>query len=186
MKRILVFGLTVTLALLFLQVTSYSREASQKRGKNLYRLVKNKTLKVYLENIISEDEKISNEDFKKMLSDIISARKKESFEVTGTKEEAEVVVDATLLDFIYLDKDPVDHLAGGTYGLLIDAMVKQNYARINAKFIVKRVRDNRKLWSRKYYVTVTQTEMPEPDSIPKVLKECCNRFIFLCFGKPKR
>ena len=186
MKKITVLALISFLVLFFIQTTSHSREASQKRGKNLYNLVKNKTLKVYLGDVTSENEKISSENFKKTVNDILSSRTKESFEITDSKNTAEVIVNATLLDFKYLKDDPVDHLAGGTAGLIVDAFVNQNYARIDAKFTVIRSKDGRKLWSRKFYVTVTQANMPESDSIPKVLKECCNRFIFLCFGKSKR
>lgn len=164
----------------------YARPTMHRRGKNLHRLVDHKTLKIYLGDIESNSNKISKELFKKTIKDFLAARNKENFVITDTKDTAQVIINATLLDFKYLEKDPVDHLAGGWTGLLIDAAVDQNYARIDAEFEVIRVKDGRKLWNRKYYSTVTEGDMPEEESIPKVLNTCCKQFVFLCFSKSKR
>lgn len=156
------------------------------RGKNLYHLVEGKKLKVYLSNFQSDTEKISPEDFKTIFRDSLIARKKENFEVVEDKESADVLIDCNILSFKYLEKDPIDNVIGGTTALIVDALVSQNYAKVQVDFSVIRASDNRRLWHDRFVSSVTESDMPEPDSIPKVLKECSKRFIFLCFGKPKR
>ena len=165
----------------------YARESRSGRSKNLYRLVKDrKTLKVYLSNIESDAEEISSDIFRKTISDFLSKRGKENFLITDNKEAAEIVIDAKIIDYKYLEDDPVDQLAGGLTGLFVDAAVKQNYARIDVEFTVIRTRDSRRLWYRNFYSTVTESDMPEEESIPKVLKQCCKQFVFLCFSRSKR
>lgn len=164
----------------------YARGTRGARAKNLYPLVEHKTLKVYLGSIESESEKVSSEEFREALRDFLQSRKKENFIVTDTKEEAKIIINAKLLDYKYLEDDPVDQLSGGLTGLLVDAAVSQNYARVDVEFTVLRTKDNRKLWHREFYSTVTESDMPEPESIPKVLKQSCKQFVFLCFGKSKR
>lgn len=156
------------------------------RGKNLYHLVEGRTLRVYLALFQSDTEKISADIFKNILKETLAARKKESFEIVEDKESAEVVINCNMLAFKYLEKDPVDNIIGGATALLVDAAVDQNYAQVQAEFTVLRANDNRRLWHDRIITSVTQSDMPEPDSIPKVLKECSKRFIFLCFGKPKK
>lgn len=155
------------------------------RGKNLYHLVEGKALKVYLNEFKSASEKVSTEVFKNILKEALVSRKKENFEVVEKSESAEIIVDCNILGFKYLEEDPVDQVMGAT-ALIADALVTQNYAQIQVEFQVLRVKDNRRLWRDKFVTSVTQTDMPESDSIPKVLKECSKRFIHLCFGKPKK
>lgn len=176
MKKIIL----ILFCLSFICAPAYARE------KNLYRLVEAGTLKVYLADFQSDVEKVSPEIFKGILKETLATRKKENFEIVENKESANVVINSKILTYKYLAKDPVDNVIGGTTALIVDAMVAQNYAQVKIEFTVKNQIDDRKLWSDKIVTSVTQTNMPEPDSIPKVLKECSKRFIFLCFGKPKR
>lgn len=164
----------------------YAREPMHRRGKNLYRLVEGKTLKVYLGSIESETEKISPEEFRRTLKNLLLGRHKERFVITDSKESAKIIINAKILNFKYLEEDPVDQIVGGLSALLVDAAVTQNYARVDAEFTVIKAKDGKRIWHREFYTTVTESDMPEPESIPKVLKECCKRFVFLCFGKPKR
>lgn len=165
----------------------YARESRSGRTKNLYGLVKdNKTLKVYLGSVESDAGEISSDVFRKVLKDFLSKRGKENFLITDTKEAAEVVIDAKIIDYKYLEEDPVDQISGGLTGLFVDAAVKQNYARIDVDFTVIRTRDSRKLWQRNFYSTVTESDMPPEASIPKVLEQCCKQFVFLCFSSSKR
>lgn len=167
------------LFLLFVCPPAYARE------KNLYHLVEGKSLRVYLGDFKSDTEKISGEVFKDILKDTLIARKKESFKVLTERESAEVIVECNVLTFKYLEKDPIDQVMGTT-ALIADALIDQNYAQVHVEFSVYRRSDNRRLWKNKFVTSVTQSNMPEPDSIPKVLVECARRFIFLCFGKPKK
>lgn len=182
-------GFIVVICFLFLisiVESLYAREPRPARAKNLYRLVENRALKVYLGSIESESEKVSPEEFGEVIKNFLLGRSKERFVVTDSKESAEIVIDAKLLNYKYLEDDPVDQVVGGLSGLLVDAAVKQNYARVDVEFTVLKVKGSRKLWQRKFYSTVTESDMPEPESIPKVLKQCCKQFVFLCFGKSKR
>lgn len=156
------------------------------RGKNLYHLVEEGKLKVYLADFQSDTEKVSPKVFKNIFKDTLSTRKKENFEIVENKESAEILVSCNILSFKYLEKDPVDHIVGGISGLIVDTLVDQNYAQVEVEFSVFRSSDNRRLWHNKFATSVTQSDMPEPDSIPKVIVECSKRFIFLCFGKPRR
>lgn len=155
------------------------------KRKNLYNLVENKTLSVYLGSIESETDKISPDVFRRILKDFLLARKKETFEITDTKESAKIIINAKLLDYKYMEEDPIDNIVGGTSGLIMDILLKQSYARVDVEFVVIRVSDSRKLWSNKFYSTITMSEMSLPDSIPRVLIECCKRFVSTCFGKPR-
>lgn len=156
------------------------------RGKNLYHLVEGRTLKIYLADFQSDTEKISPDVFRNILKETLLARKKENFEIVEDKGSAEIIVDCKILVFKYLEKDPIDNVIGGTAALIVDALVSQNYAQAQVEFTVIMASDNRKLWQDKFVSSVTESDMPESDSIPKVLKECSKRFIFLCFGKPKK
>lgn len=154
--------------------------------KNLHYLVEGRTLKIYLSRFQSETEKVSPDIFRNILKNILLTRKKENFEVVEDSESAEIIIDCNILSFKYLEKDPIDNIVGGTTALIIDALVKQNYANIEVKFTVKRAKDNKKLWQDRFVSSITQTNMSEFESIPKVINECSKRFIHLCFGKPKR
>lgn len=156
------------------------------RGKNLYNLVEGTTLKVYLADFKSDTEKILPESFKDIFKNTMAERKKESFEIVNSQENADICVFSNILAYKYLEKDPTDHIVGGISGLIVDALVDQNYVKVQVEFSVERASDSRRLWHDKFVTSVTQSNMPEPDSIPKVLKECSKRFIFLCFGKPKK
>ncbi|GAG88024.1 unnamed protein product, partial [marine sediment metagenome] len=59
-------------------------------------------------------------------------------------------------------------------------------SRLDVEFDIVRIRDGKGIWKRKFYSTVTESNMPEPESIPKALRESVKQFVFLCFGKPKR
>ena len=170
--------------LLFLTVISSPAYARRVWRKNLYPLVENgKTIKVYLGNFQSVTDNISPSQFKQVLKDIITARNKENFEFTSDRQNADIAVDADLFFYRYLEDDPVDHFAGGTYGLVADVLVSQNYVQIKVDFTVTRVKDGKRLWHRKEGISVTETNMPEEESISKVLQETSKRFIFLCFGR---
>ena len=171
---------------LLVTLTIPSLSASPKRGgKNLYNLANRKSLTVYLDTFSSTTEKISSDQFKSSVKDFMSARNKETFVFTDTKSDADIYINADLVLFRYLEDDPVDHIVGGLSGLLVDSFVKQNYAQIKANFEVFRTNDDKRIWKYNFTVSVTQTEMPEAESIPKVLLACSKRFIALCFGKPR-
>lgn len=176
MKKILL----ILIFLFFISPPVYAKR------KNLYNLVEGKTLRVYLSSFQSGTEKISSDLIKNTVKDILTARKKESFEIVENKESADLLIDCNLLLFKYLQKDPIDNVIGGTTALIVDALVSQNYAQVQVEFTVLSAKDGRRMWHDKIISSVTESDMPEPDSIPKVLKECTKRFIFLCFGKPKR
>jgi hypothetical protein len=156
-------------------------------GKNLNNLVANgKPIKIYLADFKSCSDKISTDTFKTVFKDTLSARKKENFVIVPDKATADLILNCDIVNYRYLEKDPVDHFVAGTYGLIADALVKQNYVQIQIEFNVYKPASNKRVWRDKCYVSLTQTNMPEPDSIPKVLKESAKRFAYLCFGKSLR
>jgi hypothetical protein len=175
MKKIIVFCLC--LVVLCPCVFAYER------SKNLHRFVEEGTLKIYLGDFKSDTDKVSPDNFKTILGDFLAKRKKEHFEIVSAKENSELVIDSKILSFTYLDKDPIDQFVGGTTGLIVDALVNQNYAKVQVEFTVYKTEDMKKIWSGKDAVSVTQTNMPEADSIPKVLNETSKRFVVLCFGR---
>lgn len=176
-KLVLVF-----LALAILTAPAHARYVKR---KNLYNLVDNKVLKVYLGDFTSCTDKITPEKLKSTLKDIMLARKSERFEIATNKEDSDIIINGDIVAYRYLDKDPIDHIAGGTTGLLVDAVVDQNYVQVKVKFTVLKTKNGRKLWEKTIPVSVTETDMPEADSIPKIIDESERRFIWYCFGKPK-
>lgn len=173
----------IILAVLF---TMFLVTPALARGKNLNSLVTDeKSLKVYLGDFTSQSEKVPAETMKNILKETLAGRNKEHFIITDKKENSDVIVSWNLTSYKYSNKDPIDNVVGGTTALIVDAMVDQNYAQVQIEYTVTRTKDMKKLWYRKEAISVTQTIMPEPDSIPKVLKEASKRFIYLCFGKTR-
>lgn len=166
--------------------SALARESRPARPKNLYRLVENNPVTVYVGDITSDSSDISAENFRNALNEFLSKRARREFIVTDSKEKAKIMINAKIKEFKYLEEDPVDHIVGGLSGLLVDAAVDQNYARIDVTFDVIRVKDGKRIWHRNYYSTVTQANMPKEESIPKALNACNKRFVSLCFSKPKR
>lgn len=142
-----------------------------------------KTLNIFLNNFSSLSDKVNPEQFKEILADALKNRKSQKFSIMKSKDGAQLYIDCTIKSFLYLEKDPIDQFSAGTTGLIVDAFVSQNYAKIEAEFSVYRAKDDKNMWSSTEVVTVTQSNMPEADSIPKVLQETAKRFIFKCFGK---
>lgn len=186
MRRYICFVSVFALVIALCAAEVYARESRSARPKNLNRLIDERVLIVYLNNFTSETDKISADQFKDELKKFLQARIKERFEVTDKKETAEVYIDAKVNKYQYLEKDPVDQVSGGWSGLLVDAAVDQNYARIDVNMSIVRVKDNKTLWEKDFYSTVTRSNMPEADSIPRVIEQCCKQFVFMCFGKSKR
>lgn len=176
----------VPLVVVGLIITSTAFARSKIRYRNLHRLVEEKPLKVYLDAFKSDSDKISPDLFQKAVKETMLNRENEKFIITATKEEAHIAVSAGLLSYRYLEEDPPDQIIGGVSGFVLDCVVKQNYADVNVDFTVKRTSDNKRLWHRKFMTSVTHSNMPEDEAIPRVLNDCAVRFIDLCFGKPRQ
>lgn len=158
---------------------------SKIRNRNLNNLTKAKTLKIYLGEFKSDSDKITADKFKQAFKQDLLDKITYNFDIVDTKEEAKLVIDADLVSYRYLEDDPPDQIVGGVTGFVVDCIVKQNYAEIIAYYEVRRTKDNKRLWYRKFKSTVTRGNMPEDDAIPRVLNACADRFIALCFGSPR-
>ena len=156
--------------------------ADRPQKENLYKLVKQKPLQVYLDDFRSETKKISAQDFKKILEETMLARKTEHFEFV--KEGADIIIKANIIFYRYLEKDPVDFLVG-TGGIISDAIISKNYVQVKADFSVSKANTGRLLWSKKVEASITESNMPENESIPRVLHRCAKQFIIQCFSKTK-
>ena len=112
-------------------------------------------------------------------------RNTETFQVVETAAEADLVMDITVLEYTYSDKDPVDQLVGGATGLVLDAAVTQAYVAAKIQYTVTDPRKNRAVWKKTLPNSVTAGGMTAEDAPEKVARQAAKNFIFQCFGKPK-
>ena len=163
--------------------------ASAAEFDNLYPLFSHKSLvKICVSPLSDEtgkEKKADPADLKKKLEEALAARKSIRFQVVPKKEEAEIVVMARITEMVWMEKDPVDMFMG-IGSAVMDAVIQEHYARMEALFTVQDAKTNQVLWEEKLKATVTHPTMSKAESVPMVDEDMVKVFLRECFGKRRR
>lgn len=181
MKKILVIMLVIAVAAAFI----LANEARCRRAENLYdAFSKMEVVKVHVSDITdsTEGKKAQCKPLKALLENALATRITINFKL-ASKEEADIVVLCDITEYLWSESDPIDMITG-VAGILLDAMSKENYARMKAYFTVTDPKKNKVLWKDSLKATVTSKEMTEPDSVYTLNERMVEVFIRDCFSKP--
>ncbi len=168
-------------AILFLTHTGFCQSES------LYPLFNKKSLVrvvVALPTDVSEQKAVSGVEFKKELENALAARKSIRFQAVQAPDEADLTIDSKITEYYWTDHDPVDMLMG-VGATAMDAARVENYARLQAIFVVTDVRTQRVIWTDKLMATMTGSGLTKEDGPVRISQEMAQVFIRTCFGKKR-
>lgn len=151
----------------------------------LYPLTEKGPVKVYLNEFTSKTDYANPQRLKEIMNEFLKSKQQPRFVITNTCNKADIMINCRILTQRYLEKDPVDQVIGGSTGLIIDLIIPQNYTDCWVVFDVYRTTDHKRLWHKKFKVSVTQSNMAEEESLPILYKEVAKRFVEYSFSKPK-
>jgi hypothetical protein len=152
----------------------------------LYHRFNGKSVKVHLAPVkdSTADHKVDPARLHKGLEEALRARKSIRFVMVPRLEEAEILIEADIKDFMWTDHDPVDMITG-IGGTAADAVIVEDYAKLHADVRVTDVSKNKVIWQRRVRATKTKKPMSEAESIPLIIEDFAKTFIRECFGKPR-
>lgn len=152
---------------------------------NLYDEFSKRTVtKVYVVDInnSSNNDEADMVGLKKQLGEMLSARKSVAFEMVKSEKDADIVIKTDVNEFLWTDEDPVDMITG-IGPVLMDATIKENYARMKADFEVLDAKTGKMLWEDSEKATITDKTMTKEDSVDMLNERIVDVFIRECFGK---
>jgi len=153
---------------------------------NLYdTLSKKDQVKVFVHDAkdVSHAKKVNLKAVRQGIEDALSSRKSINFKVVPSKEEADIIVDCYVKEFVWMKEDPIDDVHG-VAPLVMDAVMNANYARVQAEFSVLDVPSGKVLWKRTIKATLTEKDMNEEQSLPMARERVIKVFMRKCFAKP--
>lgn len=178
MKRVL-FAVFMIGALLI------SHNAQCRTKGNLYDALKNKDqVKVFVHDTkdATKAQKMDLGELRREIEDALTSRKSINFKIVSQKEDADILITCDVKEFVWMEEDPIDDVYG-LEGIVMDAVMTHNYARVQAVFSVLDGASGKILWSRKLKATLTQAEMDEAKSIPLINERIIEIFMMKCFSK---
>jgi hypothetical protein len=163
-----------------ISITSFSH-ASQ---DTLFERFEGKSVKVYIADPVdaSKDHKVPPAALKSAIEQGLRDRKSIRFTLVQDPSQADLKIDSSIKGFVWMDHDPVDMLMG-TAAIATDAVLVQDFARVDVDWSVSDLKKNKVLWSGSTAGDITKEPMSEADSIPLVTKEVVKSFIRECFGR---
>ena len=124
----------------------------------------NPTVKVYVELTNSSgDDKVDINSLKKHIEEGFAARKSHNFTIADTAIEADIIFKGDVVEYVWMAEDPVDQV-WGVGAAAMDALIIENYARIQVNTKLISAKHNHLLWSDKVKATMTQKVMPKETS----------------------
>ncbi len=176
--------LTVTLATCLTIIFAFVPEGHCLKSKNLYEMLNAKEeVKVYIADITnsSGDNKADLVSLKNILENDLITRMTITFKVVPNKEKADITIGCDITEFIWKEDDPVDMLVGAA-GVIMDAMVKDNYSRIQAIFTVTNSKGKR-MWSKALKATITKKKISSEESMKLLNERIVKIFMRECLSK---
>ena len=152
---------------------------------NLYNVLKNKDqVKVFVHDTkdATAARKMDLGELRREMEDALTSRKSINFKIVSQKEDADIIITCDVKEFVWMEEDPIDDVYG-LEGVILDAVMTYNYARVQAVFSVIDGASGKVLWTRKLKATLTQAEMDEEKSIPLVNERIIKIFMRKCFSK---
>lgn len=142
------------------------------------------TVKVYVDlKNSSGDNKVDANLLKKLIEEAFTARKAHSFIVVQTAEQADLIFKGDIIEYIWMENDPIDQV----YGLetaALDAALSENYARIQIQTSLITTKHNRMLWSDRVKATMTKKPMPKEASYELIYPRFVKSAMIEIFRKP--
>ncbi len=134
-------------------------------------------IKVYIDGIInsSGDSKIDVKDLKGNIEKAFLSRTKYNFDIVKDKRGADIIVTVDVEGFFWTDHDPID--IPSLYGAVADAVIQENYARMDALITVNETKRNRRLWQQKVIATITSSTMTEKESYDMISARIADMFM---------
>jgi hypothetical protein len=168
-------------------VFSFSTLSAQGASSTLYSQFSGKNVRIHLAEIkdSTTDHKVSISEVSARLTEALVNRKSIRFQVVGTPGEADLVVQVDLKGFFWSNHDPVDMIAG-LGATAMDVAIVEDYAKLEADFIVTDAKTGETLWQDRVIATVTKKPMSESESLPLITQDLAKVFIKQCFGKKRR
>jgi hypothetical protein len=154
-------------------------------NKGLYStLSKEDEVKVYVGDIsdISETGKAAKDDLKKLLEGALTGRKSINFTVVNDVKDADIIINSEINEFMWTDEDPVDMITG-VGPIVMDAMKKENYGRMNIEFSIIDAKSGKILWTDVEKATITDETMTEEESIDLLNERIVKVFMREAFSK---
>lgn len=153
---------------------------------NLYKTFSKKDqVKVFIHDAkdASHAQKVDLRELKQEIEDALTSRKSINFKVVPNKEDADILIDCDVKEFVWMKEDPMDGVHG-IDAIVLDAVMTHNYARLQAIFTVKDAPSGKVLWIRTIKATLTEKDMDEEKSIPMANERAIKVFMRKCFAKP--
>ena len=154
---------------------------------NLYTAFEKKAfVKVFVDEIedLSDSNGADTVDLKNQLSSALEQRKSIKFKLVNSADEAEIVIDASVMLFTYSTKDPVDMIMG-VWSAAYDILTTENYAYQEVIFKVTDQESKDELWKKILKIELTKKNMPEEEALPLINKKTVKNFIMECFSKSR-
>ena len=153
---------------------------------NLYdTLSKKDQVRVFVHDAkdISHAQKVNLKAARQGIEDALARRKSINFKIVPNKEDADIIVDCYIKEFVWMEEDPIDDVHG-IAPLVMDAVMSANYARVQAEFSVLDGSSGKVLWKRTVKSTLTEKDMNEEKSLPMARERVIKVFMRKCFAKP--
>ena len=122
-------------------------------------------------------------DLKKKIEEGLKNRKSIRFELVS-KEDADILLEGSVTEFLWTDSDPVDMITGWA-AAAIDAAKKDHYARLMVDFVIRDAKGP-VLWQDKVRATLTDPAMTEAESLPRINDRMVEAFMRQALAKPRR
>lgn len=143
----------------------------------------NSVAKIYVElKNSSGDDKIETNKLKMMIEEAFANRKSHRFVVSNVPTDADLVLKADIVEYVWQEVDPVDQVWGPA-AAAADAASSDNYARMQARIELVDVKHGRTIWSDKVQANVTKSPMPKEASYGSVYSRFVNRLMTALFRK---
>jgi len=154
---------------------------------NLFPQFGGKIVKVFVANVkdSTKDHEVNSQTLRNELEKALTDRKSIHFQVVPTTEEAQIVIDTDIKEFMWTDHDPIDMLIG-VVGIATDAVYVEDYARLQADVTITDKHSQRPLWKERVLATVTKKPMSKVESLPIITKNFVEEFIKNCFSKRRK
>lgn len=145
-------------------------------------------IKVFIKDVSDEsgDETIKEEEFRNVLEKSLLDRKSVDFDIVKNIEQCDVYICAILKKYQYLERGPLK-ITPSIQGMLLDAAASatENYAEMEAEFLVAEAKTNRQLWKDKIS-SYEKKVMTQAESVPIIYDKVARRFLWQSFGKPAK
>ena len=181
MRKILALAVVMSLALAAPAMAAYQ--------KSIGRLFADKPdVKVYVNEVKNEsgDNVATADAFHQVLISSLMNRRSMHFVIVKDPTKSDIEVSALITKFQYMDRGPLKP-SPGVQTTLLDAVATatENYVEMTVDFTVTDPKSGKTLWQGDVYDYIKQVMTPS-ESAPLIYDRVARRFLWKCFGKPRR